>query len=327
MIFQNAIDKKCFFRENQTAGFRFWTELTKKEFFVKRIYFYFVPVFLLWTSLFLLVGCDGKSEMAIAGKGGTAASGETGAAVDGKDATAASGGSETAVNLKKQYGIEAREIFEATETDASVASRETTVKPKELDDAVEALVQKTLKENPELAKLEAPIQMTYFFIRALQTNNAQAIRGMLTTDAYREMENLKGMPCPSFIQNSEVELGNVQYLTEEDDESKVVGARVGTTWLVKSQEGETREDIAWVFRFEDDAWLVAGMISILDPKYPPILINFEDLKETEANFASIEKEVERINMENSGQSASVPKDEDSDQSATAQKDEDSAAGK
>jgi len=186
----------------------------------------------------------------------------------------------------------------ATESKEAKSENEVVVaKPAELEKAVEDLAAELRKENPELEKAEAPIQMTYYFIRALQMNNQKAMLGMLTQDAYRELSSRETVPCPEFIQSSEVQLGNVQYLSDEKDETKIVGARVGTTWNVKTEEGIIQENIAWVFRFEDDAWLVAGMISVLDPKYPPILINFEDLQETEQQLAELDKEIEKINAE------------------------------
>lgn len=175
----------------------------------------------------------------------------------------------------------------------------TVVKPAEYEKAAEDLAAKLRKESPELEQAEAPIQMTYYFIRALQLNDQKAMLGMLTQDAYREMSSRTAVPCPEFIQNSDVQLGNVQYLSDEEDETKIVGARVGTTWKVQTEEGAIQENIAWVFRFEDDAWLVAGMVSVLDPQYPPILINFEDLKETEQQLAELDKEIEKINAEKS----------------------------
>lgn len=178
---------------------------------------------------------------------------------------------------------------------ASANEEAAVVKPAEYEKAAEDLAAELRKENPELENVDAPIQMTYYFIRALQLNNQKAMLGMLTQDAFREMSSRTSVPCPEFIQNSDVQLGNVQYLSDENDETKIVGARVGTTWNVQTEEGAIQENIAWVFRFEDDAWLVAGLVSVLDPKYPPILINFEDLKETEQQLAELEKEIQKIN--------------------------------
>ena len=195
--------------------------------------------------------------------------------------------------------------------DAGPNAEDVVTKPAECEKAAEDLAAELRKESPELEKADAPIQMTYYFIRALQLNNQKALLGMLTQDAYRELYSRPAVPCPEFIQNSEVSLGNVQYLSDENDENKIVGARVGTTWNVKTDEGTIQENIAWVFRYEDDAWLVAGMVSVLDPKYPPILINFEDLKETEQQLAELDKEIEKINAE-----ADQPKETESNESAS-----------
>lgn len=233
---------------------------------MKKSIFGFLSIAFLVLGFALMAGCGGKKDAAGAGA-----------------ESAADAASETSAA--------------AAEKTAKAGEQKPLAKPAELEEAVNALIEEVKKENPDLAKAEAPIQMTYFFIRALQTNNQKAVLGMLTQDAYQELAQREGVPCPEFIQNSEVALGNVQYLSDEKDETKVVGARVGTIWRVKAAEGTSEENIAWVFRFEDDAWLVAGMISVLDPKYPPILINFEDLKETEQQFQELEKEIARMEAE------------------------------
>ncbi len=213
--------------------------------------------------------------------------------------------------------IEKTNVSESVSAEKSVPnSAEKGEKPTELEKAVNEHIQKILKENPDLEKAEAPIQMTYFFIRALQMDNTSAVMGMLTQDAYREMSARQGekFPCPEFLKNSDVALGNVQYLTDDASdgdaenaensalEENIVGARVGTIWKIKTEEGIVEENIAWVFRFEEDAWLVAGMISIVDPNYPPILFNFENLAETEAEFAARAKEIEKMEAEASKKS-------------------------
>ena len=230
---------------------------------------------------------------------------------------------------KKNQSEESESPASAAQSTENANPNENTavVKPAEYEKAAEELAAKLRKESPELEQADAPIQMTYYFIRALQLNDQKAILGMLTQDAYREMSLRTSVPCPEFIQNSDVQLGNVQYLSDEEDESKIVGARVGTTWNVKTEEGAIQENIAWVFRFEDDAWLVAGMVSVLDPKYPPILINFEDLKETEQQLAELEKEIEKINEDaaaeqkkeaesgNSAEETAAPAAEDGEENA------------
>ena len=243
-----------------------------KEFFVKKSIFCLSSfLFLLAFTLFLISGCS-KSEDSETADG-------TAAETAGKETVSAAVGETSSAPVEKTAGP---------------------VKPAELDKAVEAHIQKIQAENQEIANAEAPQQMTYFFIRALQMENEEAVLGMLTQDAYREMKRLqgetgqKGIPCPDFIKTSEVMLGNVQYLSDENDEEKIVGAHVGTIWKVPSENGFLEENIAWVFRFEEETWLIAGMLSIVDPKYPPILINFENMEDTEEQAKLWQEEVERI---------------------------------
>ena len=161
----------------------------------------------------------------------------------------------------------------------------------ELDTALQEHIAQ-LGELPELKEVDEPIRMTYYFIRALQMQKEKVVLAMLTEKALTERLK-RAIPLgPDFLQNADVDLGNVQYLKDEETQQDV-GAHVGTTWMIPNPETKEtyEENIAWVFRKEDNTWRVAGMIAVLDPKYPPILVNFEDVEETLRKYQSIEEEI------------------------------------
>ncbi|MDO4576323.1 MAG: hypothetical protein Q4D98_14040 [Planctomycetia bacterium] len=167
-----------------------------------------------------------------------------------------------------------------------------TVTREELDAAFAEHVQ-SLGKLPELDGVDEPIRMTYYFIRALQLQNEKAVLSMLTEDALAERLSRNIPLGPDYLRETDVDLGNVQYL--QDEQGNPVGAHVGTTWLLPDPENKDekyQEQIAWVFRKEADTWRVAGMIAVLDPKYPPILVNFENIDETLKQYQSIEAEIE-----------------------------------
>lgn len=163
----------------------------------------------------------------------------------------------------------------------------------ELDVALQEHITQ-LGELPELKEVDEPIRMTYYFIRALQMKNEKAVLAMLTDKALSERLK-RAIPLgPDFLQNADVDLGSVQYLKDEETKQEV-GAHVGTTWMIPDPETNQpyEENIAWVFRKEDNTWRVAGMIAVLDPKYPPLLVNFEDVEETLRKYQSIEEEIQQ----------------------------------
>lgn len=169
-----------------------------------------------------------------------------------------------------------------------------------------------LGELPELKEVDEPIRMTYYFIRALQMQKEKAVLAMLTEKALAERLK-RAIPLgPDFLQNADVDLGNVQYLKDEETQQEV-GAHVGTTWMIPDPETKEtyEENIAWVFRKEDNTWRVAGMIAVLDPQYPPILVNFEDVEETLRKYRSIEEEIaQRIANETREETATETERED-----------------
>lgn len=189
-------------------------------------------------------------------------------------------------------------------------------KPEALDEAVTKFIA-NLGEIPELKDVDKPVQMTYYFVKALQTGDENAVFGMLTAEAYSERVRTKVPLTPGFPENVDIMMGNVQYL--QDENQQVVGAQVGTTWTETdpADEGQTVENrIVWVLRNEGapgaEKWRVAGMICIVDPQLDPILVNFEDMEETLKKYKEIEEqllELEKSSTDSAGGPARQVEDE------------------
>lgn len=151
--------------------------------------------------------------------------------------------------------------------------------------------------DANLEVLEPPAKAVYYFIRALQIKDEKVIYALLT-QAAREERVRQAIPLgPDGCENATVNLGNVQYV-EDPDTGEVVGARVGTVWVLPDPENpETvlEEPIAWVLGKESDQrWGIAGMVAIIDLRIPPVLVNFENIEQTMEDMMQLNTEIETM---------------------------------
>lgn len=146
----------------------------------------------------------------------------------------------------------------------------------------------SLGELPaEVKNAEEPLKVLYYFTQAMAKDQQSVVLALLSEKALKErLTRGKSFgPTAESMKNTDVILGSVQYLN--DDKGTPVGAHVGTTWRPKGSSDEG-EQIAWVLRREANTWRVAGMISVVEPNYPPLVVNFENLDETAKQYAKLE---------------------------------------
>ena len=146
----------------------------------------------------------------------------------------------------------------------------------------------SLGELPaEVKNAEEPLKILYYFTQAMAKDQQSVVLALLSEKALKERlsRGKSFWPTAESMKNTDVILGNVQYLN--DDKGTPVGAHVGTTWRPKGSSDEG-EQIAWVLRREANTWRVAGMISVVVPGYPPLVVNFENLDETAKHYATLE---------------------------------------
>ncbi|MDO4550943.1 MAG: hypothetical protein Q4C96_06790 [Planctomycetia bacterium] len=161
---------------------------------------------------------------------------------------------------------------------------------------------KTFEHDPEIAKMEEPIKITYYFIRALQQKDNKTLLALLSTAARAEWRKKQTSFGPSACENMEVEFGNIQYLNDPETK-EVIGARIGTIWKIHDENSDSPSDtyedmIVCVLRKEESQqWKMAGMIAVVSEDFPPIILNFEDLQEMEYMNENIDKEIQS-RMEN-----------------------------
>lgn len=182
-------------------------------------------------------------------------------------------------------------------TDSALPEDEVAIpSPLELKESLDEFIQ-AVGNVPEFDKMDEPQKLIFYFVRAIQTQDEQAIIAMLTSSARLQRAKMNFQLGGKHPQDAEVELKLADYL--KDDEGNIVGARVGTTWVTVDADGMEYEDnIVWVLRKEPEGWRVAGMVGIIDPKYPPITVDFEDLEESLKMAEKLQIEYEKKISEN-----------------------------
>lgn len=168
--------------------------------------------------------------------------------------------------------------------------------PQELDAAFQLFLNE-FEDDTNLDVLEPPAKVVYYFIRALQVKDEKVIYALLTQAAREERVRQKIALGPDGCENATVNLGNVQYV-EDPETGEVVGARVGTVWVLPDPENPEKvleEPIAWILGKESDQrWGIAGMVAIIDLRIPPVLVNFENIQQTEEDMQQLEEDIEEM---------------------------------
>ncbi len=239
---------------------------------------------------FFLVFCLTFGGIFVTGCGGKA---ETSAPPAARDAEK-KGGAEEKSGAKTQ-GQEAL-AGKAVGRQAALPVAGGLYSPQELDAAFQDFL-KEFADDTNLETLEPPAKVVYYFIRALQLKDEKVIYALLTEAAREERYKMQIPLGPDGCENATVNLGNVQYV-EDPDTGEVVGARVGTVWMLPDPEkkGEdVEEPIAWVLGKENgEKWGIAGMVAIIDLRLSPVLVNFENIQETAEQLQKLEEEIQSL---------------------------------
>lgn len=246
----------------------------------------FVRFFLVFCLIFggiFVTGCGGKPE--------TPPKNEENTGSDSPKTVAAE--ARTAQRVGAQGTLPVLELPEILAAENQMPGLYT---PQELDAAFQQFLSE-FEGDTNLEVLEPPAKVVYYFIRALQVKDEKVIYALLT-QAAREERVRQAIPLgPDGCENATVNLGNVQYV-EDPDTGEVVGARVGTVWVLPDPENpdeEFEEAIAWVLGKESDQrWGIAGMVAIIDLRIPPVLVNFENIDQTLEDMVQLNAEIEEI---------------------------------
>ncbi|MGQ9605956.1 MAG: hypothetical protein ACUVTW_07115 [Thermogutta sp.] len=133
-----------------------------------------------------------------------------------------------------------------------------------------------------------PISATKVFLEAVRTGDDEKVVAMFTQLARQQAGELNRQFAPVGSDTARYEVSDkVEYLAED-------GARVMSTWTDLGADGKPRSDeIMWMLRKEPNGWRIAGMAAVIFPGEPPLLLDFENMKETLRKVELLAEELER----------------------------------
>jgi hypothetical protein len=139
----------------------------------------------------------------------------------------------------------------------------------------------------ESAKASTPETAIGQFLEAVRTGNDKVAEGMFTDVARERIKELDIQVAPRGSDTAKFEVGKAEYLAED-------GARVPCKWTDIDKEGSSRTDeITWMLRKEPQGWRVAGMAAVIFEGEDPLLLDFENPKETLQKLDKLREEVAR----------------------------------
>lgn len=133
-----------------------------------------------------------------------------------------------------------------------------------------------------------PVAATKVFLEAVRTGDDEKVVSMFTQLARQQAGELNRQFAPVGSDTASYRVSDkVEFLAED-------GARVMSTWTDIGADGKPRsDDIMWMLRKEDGGWRIAGMAAVIFPGEPPLLLDFENMKETLRKVELLGEELER----------------------------------
>ncbi|GAB4138948.1 hypothetical protein [Thermopirellula anaerolimosa] len=133
-----------------------------------------------------------------------------------------------------------------------------------------------------------PVSATKVFLEAVRTGDDEKVVAMFTELARQQAGELNRQFAPVGSDTARYEVSDKVEFVAED------GARVMSTWTDLGADGKPRsDDIMWMLRKEADGWRIAGMAAVIFPGEPPLLLDFENMKETLRKVELLAEELER----------------------------------
>jgi len=135
------------------------------------------------------------------------------------------------------------------------------------------------------AKATTPEAAIGQFLEAVKTGNDKVAEGMFTDVARERIKELDIQVAPRGSDTAKFEVGKAEYVAED-------GARVPCKWTDIDKEGSSRTDeITWMLRKEPQGWRVAGMAAVIFEGENPLLLDFENPKETLQKLEKLREEI------------------------------------
>ena len=132
-----------------------------------------------------------------------------------------------------------------------------------------------------------PERATAVFLDALRRGDDETILQMYTERARQQAGELNQHFAPRGSDTAEFAVGQVESVGDS-------GARVACTWTDLDKDGNPHTlQFVWALRREPLGWRVAGMVVTPFPGEPPLLLDFENLRETMRKVDLLAEEIRR----------------------------------
>jgi hypothetical protein len=139
--------------------------------------------------------------------------------------------------------------------------------------------------------MDGPAGAVYHFLAAFRSGDDTTAEAMLTELSRKQIKEHKLVVAPPANDSVQFEIGDVEMLGDN-------GARVKAQWSDIKDGKRFTDETTWMLRKEAAGWRVAGMAAIVFPGEPSILLDFENLEETQAKRAKLKEEIARRNAQN-----------------------------
>jgi len=129
------------------------------------------------------------------------------------------------------------------------------------------------------------------FLEAVRTGNDRVAEAMFTNLARERIGELDIQVAPRGSDTARFEVGKAELLDPD-------GARVPCKWTDLDKEGKSRtDDMIWMLRKQSEGWRVAGMAATVFEGENPLLLDFENPKETIEKLEMLRDEIARRSVQ------------------------------
>jgi hypothetical protein len=136
-------------------------------------------------------------------------------------------------------------------------------------------------------KSDTPEAAVRKFLEAVRTGNDRVAETMFTDLARERIKELDIQVAPRGSDTAKFEVSKAELLGGD-------GARVPCEWADTDSEGKVRVDkMTWMLRKQPEGWRVAGMAAVVLEGEDPLLLDFEEPKETLQKLERLREEVAR----------------------------------
>lgn len=158
------------------------------------------------------------------------------------------------------------------------------------------VAQGSVKLSLEALKSDTPEAAITKFLEAIRTGNDRIAETMFTQLARERIKELDIQVAPRGSDTAKFEVGSTEMLTDD-------GARVPCKWTDVDKDGHPRtDDMIWMLSKQPEGWRVAGMAAVVLEGEDPLLLDFENPKETLQKLERLREEIAKRTSPQTGDS-------------------------